>query len=710
MAPAGNPFNIQAKRISAFPRKLGEWTRLSAARARMEQLAAVILTSLVVTFGLHQFQLNDIEAALYDLRITGATQNNQETNITLIALDDRSLRVLEEQTPLPFNQQISILENLISQKPKAIGWLLDFPTHPIATTSEPLWSSTQERRFIDAVSKYESQGGVFILGTGYSPQGEVPPPYPLDQLDHAPAIIHRDGNIFSEDKITRRALWSISDAPTFHQLMARRLNLISENQKPKGTYRDLRAEYFFFRWRADPALQLGEERPTDVRVLSNNPWQYYSWLDIAHGKVEASTIQGKVVLVGSLSRDQSTDFAFTPWSRKPFSNPKLAVHATIIDAIAQQQSLIQSSRALTLVLTFLASIFVTICVVATTPIQGLMATLSLAVSFIFLSHLLFVMRGYWLLSAHVLVGIISSYYIAVPYRLYQEYRARWEFEEHSKILTKVEEMKRNFVSLVTHDLKTPVARIQGLAEILSKKAADRLNERDQFSIKQILNSTEDLNRFITSILELNKIDSDGDFALRLESRDINDLINLAVESFKAQSKLAEIQIETDLEPQFPIKLDIQLMRRVLHNLIDNALKYSNRGARIKIVSRDLNTQDSLGLEGVEIRVSDQGIGMGPEELKNLFTRFYRVKNDHTTRITGTGLGLYLSKYFIEAHGGRLTVESQAGTGSSFIIQLLVDPAQSKKPGKTQLSAGGQSPGLTQQINTEFEHNLKPEEV
>src|SRR5207237_587377 len=93
------------------------------------------------------------------------------------------------------------------------------------------------------------------------------------------------------------------------------------------------------------------------------------------------------------------------------------------------------------------------------------------------------------------------------YRLIREYKKRWDYQKKNELLTQVEELKTNFLSLVTHDLKTPVARIQGLAEVILKKSSERLLENDKTTLQHIIDSTDELNRFISSILELSKVES-----------------------------------------------------------------------------------------------------------------------------------------------------------------------------------------------------------
>jgi signal transduction histidine kinase len=176
-----------------------------------------------------------------------------------------------------------------------------------------------------------------------------------------------------------------------------------------------------------------------------------------------------------------------------------------------------------------------------------------------------------------------------------------------------------------------------------------------------MNSTEELNHFISSVLELTKVESNR-VTLNLESKDLNQILEKIKERFDAQSKTMNIPLVLELEPLFPIRFDVSLITKVLTNIIDNAMKYSPKDSTVTIKSRDLG-------ETIEIAVIDQGIGLSSEELASLFTRFYRAKNDQTTKISGSGLGLYLTKFFVEAHLGRVEVESSVGVGSTFRIIL-----------------------------------------
>jgi len=150
--------------------------------------------------------------------------------------------------------------------------------------------------------------------------------------------------------------------------------------------------------------------------------------------------------------------------------------------------------------------------------------------------------------------------------------------------------------------------------------------------------------------------------VRKESKDINKVIESIVEKLRFEAEAQEMQIDLELGPLYPIQVDSVLMNRVVSNLIENAIKYAGKNKTISIKTWD-------DPQWVYIEIKDNGVGIKPEDITHIFDKFYRVKNDSTHAIKGSGLGLYLVKYFIELHSGTIAADSQLGVGTTFTIKL-----------------------------------------
>lgn len=146
-------------------------------------------------------------------------------------------------------------------------------------------------------------------------------------------------------------------------------------------------------------------------------------------------------------------------------------------------------------------------------------------------------------------------------------------------------------------------------------------------------------------------------------KDINLLIESVVDDLEYTATQKNVRIETELAPLYPIEIDVTLITRVISNLIENALKYSGDNTAVEI-----KTWDDEAWVYVEIK--DNGVGIPEEELANVFEKFYRIKNDANHSIKGTGLGLYLVKYFVELHGGKISASSVLGKETKFLVKLI----------------------------------------
>jgi signal transduction histidine kinase len=668
-----------------------------------ERQVAILVAAACLTSILANFEFTFLESRLYDFRMTRGSQPEPDSHIILVELDDASTQALDEFAPLSLDLHARFLEKVARLHPRGVGYLVNM--NHVNQVNPDQFQGAWATRFLEAVHSMQRAGTAFVFGTPFDVSGEVVPPFPLGSLPHAIAVVHKDGNVFATDKVTRRALTRFYDRPTFHLLLAQEAGMAPQGFRPRGSFKvaDAESEYFFFRYHGSTILpgQGADEESDSLRA----PYRRVSFADVLQDRVTDANWEGKIVLVGTLSRQNPADFAMTPFSSAPFRNPKLFIHANILDSLVHDNGVVTAPKWLNWLLTFIASAAVLSWVLNSTPLYGVFATLGLGVFTMVLGQLLFLewgpWSGVWIRQSQPLVAIALAYYLVVPYRLIREYKKRWDYQRRTEVLTQVEELKTNFLSLVTHDLKTPVARIQGLAEVLLSKAGARLVERDRETVNHIISSTDELNRFISSILELTKIESNR-LKLNLESKDVNQLVEKAALGFKAQARASRIELVINLEPLFPVKLDPSLISKVLNNLLDNALKYSASGSIVKVETRETG-------EFVEIAVSDQGVGISPEEMDALFTKFYRAKNDATAKVHGTGLGLYLTRYFIEAHLGRVEVESEKGKGSTFRIflplELDAEKLVSFAPMAIPAAREGFLPGLSRRIFKRNKQNV-----
>jgi len=227
--------------------------------------------------------------------------------------------------------------------------------------------------------------------------------------------------------------------------------------------------------------------------------------------------------------------------------------------------------------------------------------------------------------------------------------------------SEISRLKSEFVSNVSHELKTPLALIRMFGETLdSGIVTDEEKRRKFYSI--IRKESERLTHLINNVLDFSRMDA-GVKEYNLREADLVEIVRNSLEAYKFQISDSGFKIESDLlyEPVI-LKIDADAISQVLLNLLNNAVKYSDEKKYIMVkVSR--NTTSAL------ISITDQGVGISKEELKKIFDKFYRVTNTKAKETRGSGLGLTLAKNIVEAHGGTIEVESEVGKGSRFTIIL-----------------------------------------
>ncbi|MDX2160457.1 MAG: ATP-binding protein [bacterium] len=224
-----------------------------------------------------------------------------------------------------------------------------------------------------------------------------------------------------------------------------------------------------------------------------------------------------------------------------------------------------------------------------------------------------------------------------------------------------QEMQNTFISTVSHELKTPVALIKGHAATLRRDDVTWTDEIVREYSTVIEDESDRLTELIENLLTASRLQADHRLPLMLGDVQIDQVAARAVERFSTQTTAHQFRL--NFPPAFPvIPGDETRLRQVIDNLLSNAIKYSPDGGVIEVGGR-------VQPHHVTVYIRDQGIGIKESDQDRVFDRFYRVEDKLSRRTQGTGLGLYLAKAIIEAHGGAIHVESQPGTGSTFTLSL-----------------------------------------
>ncbi|MFC2130628.1 sensor histidine kinase [Bacteroidota bacterium] len=219
---------------------------------------------------------------------------------------------------------------------------------------------------------------------------------------------------------------------------------------------------------------------------------------------------------------------------------------------------------------------------------------------------------------------------------------------------------QQFTSDASHELRTPLTILRGELEIALNK------ERTEGEYIDVLGSALDevlrLSNVVESLLELSKADA-GQSSMHFQRENLSVMISDILEDMEIIADIKEISLESDIQDKTFLYYDTIRMAQVVMNVIDNSIKYTRSGGKVKVSLKDREHY-------VEMKVSDNGVGMTQEELAHIFDRFYRVdKARSSENIKGTGLGLSIVKWIVEAHNGKIFVDSQPKKGTNFIVML-----------------------------------------
>jgi signal transduction histidine kinase len=225
----------------------------------------------------------------------------------------------------------------------------------------------------------------------------------------------------------------------------------------------------------------------------------------------------------------------------------------------------------------------------------------------------------------------------------------------------LEALRRELVAWAGHDLRTPLASIRGIVEALADDIVEDPETRQRY-LHTARRDIQNLSALIDDLFEMAQLDAGG---LKLERMpaSLTDLISDTLESFNQLAANAGVQLDGSVAPGVdPVLMDVQRIGRVLNNLVSNAIRHTRAGGLVSLMA-------SRSDGGVRVEVLDSGEGIPPDALPQVFDRFYRGDTSRNRATGGAGLGLAIARGIVEAHGGKIGVESAPGAGSRFYFTL-----------------------------------------
>lgn len=246
--------------------------------------------------------------------------------------------------------------------------------------------------------------------------------------------------------------------------------------------------------------------------------------------------------------------------------------------------------------------------------------------------------------------------------------SQYRYQKTTKFLENVltvEKSKQDFIALASHNLRTPVSAIYGYLDLLFRGDAGKLSVEQSLFLQRIKGNNQELEKITEQLLQISILEVGNETHLLKQPSQIERVVQDVVDKLQpmAESKKIVIIFQKDSKLLPLVNIDVEKIRSVINNLIDNAIKYTEKG-QIMVTSRQID-------DFIEITVADTGIGIPKEDLPKLFNKFFRSGNVLVYNKIGIGLGLYISRQVVELHGGKVSVESEENVGTKFSFTLPI---------------------------------------
>lgn len=243
--------------------------------------------------------------------------------------------------------------------------------------------------------------------------------------------------------------------------------------------------------------------------------------------------------------------------------------------------------------------------------------------------------------------------------------------EDITIFKQLDQMKSDFVNMVAHELRSPLVSIRQINSVLLEGLAGALGEKQEEFVKRGMKKIDALLELINDLLDVARLEA-GRLVQKPTALDLGEVMEDLVILMQPRAKQQGILLTHSCENLRPVVVDPKNIEEVLNNLLSNAINYSPEGGKVTVSARGMG-------DFIEIKVSDTGVGIAPEELPKIFDKFYRVKHPKTRQVTGTGLGLSIVKGIVGAYHGSIHVESVPDQGTTFTVLLPVAQKESGVP-------------------------------
>jgi signal transduction histidine kinase len=267
-----------------------------------------------------------------------------------------------------------------------------------------------------------------------------------------------------------------------------------------------------------------------------------------------------------------------------------------------------------------------------------------------------------LFALQTFMGVVATTFLLLGASIAERRRAEWRLQQAHGMATEANRAKSEFLAVMSHELRTPLNAISGYVDLISMEMYDTLTEVQRAYLSRIQTNQQHLLHMIEDVLSFAKVEA-GRLTLTMSTVPVSDMLTSLESTIEPEVRRKGLTLERDVsDPSLVVRADPERLRQVLLNLLANAVKFTPTGGRIFIDAE----RDS---DRIRIRVRDTGIGIPADQLERVFEPFFQVDHGMTRSYAGIGLGLAIARDFTRAMGGELRLESQAGSGTTAVLEL-----------------------------------------